>query len=124
MAEVLGMRLFVSGYALGGQAAPARLAAILQQVVALVGMDTAGLPPQIWSYPLPDGRGGVGETICQPLVESFIVADTWPSLAHRGRPLPKVYVVLASCRAYNSQAVAAFLAKEIGPVLRMGSFEL
>lgn len=115
--EVLGTRLYVTGYALGGKPTAERLAQILQQTIAFVGMDTAGMQPKIWAYPLPAGQGGLGETICQPLVESFMVADSWPNL-------DKVYVVLASCRPYSTDSVAAYLAKEIGPILRQGSFEL
>jgi hypothetical protein len=75
------------------------------------------MEPKVWAYPLPDGKGGVGETIAQPLVESFLVSDSWPDL-------DKVYVVLASCKSYSSYAVASFLAREIGPVLKHGVFEL
>ena len=46
-----------------------------------------------------------------------IAADSWPDL-------DKVYVVLASGRSYDPDAVAGYMAKEIGPVLRSGSFEL
>jgi hypothetical protein len=115
--EVLGTKLYVTGVALLGKPTAERLAQILQQTVAFIGMDTAGMQPKIWAYPLPAGQGGLGETICQPLVESFMVADSWPDL-------DKVYVVLASCRPYCLDALTGYLAKEIGPVLRQGSFEL
>jgi hypothetical protein len=122
--EILGANLRVAGWACAGQLPPAGLAAFLARLVALIGMDTAGMAPQIWAYPLPDGRGGLGETICQPLVESFVVADTWPGLAHKGIPVPKIYIVLASCRPFDLAAVAAYLGRELGPVLRQGYFEL
>jgi hypothetical protein len=114
---VLGTKLYVTGYALGGKPTAKQLALILQQTVSFIGMDTAGLPPKIWAYPLNNGQGGLGETICQPLVESFMVADSWPDL-------DKVYVVLASCRPYSVDAVGSYLDKAIGPILRQGSFEL
>jgi hypothetical protein len=114
---VLGTKLYVTGYALGGKPTADQLAAILQQAVSHIGMDTAGIPPKIWAYPMPTGQGGLGETICQPLVESFMVADSWPDL-------DKVYVVLASCRPYRADAVGDYLSTKIGPVLRQGSFEL
>jgi hypothetical protein len=103
--EVLGESLYVSVYVL--RAAPTRkdMEILLKKTVAFIGMDTAGLPAKTWVYPLSDGRGGVGETICQPLVESFVLSDSW-------RDLGKTYVVLASCREYSPQAVAAFLAQE------------
>jgi len=40
-------------------------------------MNTAGMEPAIWHYPLPGGLGRVGETVAerttviQPLVEAF-----------------------------------------------------
>jgi len=122
--EVLGTRLYVAGFALLGYRPPADMAWVLQQVVALVGMQTGGLEPKVWSYPLPDGAGGLGETICQPLVESFIVSDAWPELKVKGRKMRKTYVVMASCRQFNPQAVAAYLEKEVGKVWRLGLFEL
>jgi len=122
--EVLGTKLRVAGFGCLGMVAPDRLAYILTQIVAMVAMSTGGMAPQIWTYPLPDGRGGEGQTALQPLVESFLALDTWPALKHRGKAIPKVYVVLASCRPFSMDAVAAYLAKEIGPVMRMGSFEI
>jgi hypothetical protein len=107
-----------------GTVAPDRLAYVLSQIVALVGMSTGGMSPKIWAYPLPDGRGGTGETAMQPLVESFLAIDTWPSLSHRGKPVPKVYIVLASCRPFSLDAVCAYLSKAIGPVVRQGFFEI
>lgn len=117
MAEVLGTRLIITGWRLAGRVSPVRLAYILSQVVIIAGMDTGGLKPKIWSYPTLEGKGGSGETICQPLVESLIFGDAW-------QDLNVTYVVLASCRPYCSQAIGSYLAKEIGPVLRMGNFEL
>lgn len=122
--EVLGTKLRVAGFGCLGMVAPERLAHVLTQIVAMVGMSTGGMEAKIWSYPLPDGRGGTGETALQPLVESFLAVDTWPALKHRGKPIPKVYVVLASCRPFSLDAVVAYLSKEIGPVVRMGSFEI
>jgi hypothetical protein len=103
--EVLGESLYVSVYVLRTAPARGEMERLLKKAVAFIGMDAAGMPPKAWVYPLNDGRGGVGETICQPLVESFIVSDSW-------RDLGKTYIVLASCRRYSPQAVAAFLAKE------------
>lgn len=110
--------MYVSGYALGGKRTSAEMTHILQQVVALIAMDTGGMEPKIWYYPLEDGiSGGQGETIIQPLVESFIVSDSWAEI-------DKTYVILASCRPYDPRTVAGYLVKEIGPLLRSGYFEL
>jgi len=115
--EVLGQHLYVSGYALSGKPTAESMTHILNRLVNFIGMATGGMLPKVWAYPLPDGKGGKGETILQPLVESFIVSDGWDDL-------DKTYVILGSCRPYNTSAVASFLAREIGPVLKMGSFEL
>ena len=122
--EILGTKLRVAGFACLGTVAPDRLSHVLSQTVALVGMSTGGMEAKVWAYPLPDGKGGVGETAMQPLTESFLVFDTWPSLSHRGKAIPKVYVVLASCKPFSLDAVGAYLAKEIGPVVRQGLFEI
>ena len=122
--EILGTKLRIAGFGCLGTVPPERLAHILTQIVALVGMSTGRMEPKVWAYPLPGGQGGEGVTAVQPLVESFLVMDTWPTLRHKGRPVPKVYVVLASCRPFSLDAVAAYLAKEIGPVVRQGYFEI
>ena len=117
--EVLGERLRVAGFCCRGVMGAERLVHLAAQVVKLVGMSTAGMTPKVWAYPLPGGEGGVGETICQPLVESLLTFDTWPVLDD-----PRVYVILASCRAFDMQMVAEFLNWEIGDVVRQGYFEL
>jgi hypothetical protein len=122
--EVLGTKMRIAGFGCLGTVPPDRLAYLLSQIVALVAMSTGGMQPQIWSYPLRDGRGGVGQTAVQPLIESFLAVDTWPALAYKGKPVPKFYVVLASCRPFNMDAVALYLSKEVGPVLRQGYFEI
>jgi len=75
--EVLGERLYVSVYVVRSVPPPEEMEILLKKAVAFIGMDTASLPPKTWVYPLSDGRGGVGETICQPLVESFVLSDSW-----------------------------------------------
>jgi len=122
--RTLGQKMYVAGFAVAGTHSADSMAHALTQIVDLVGMDTAGMPPQIWVYPLPDGRGGKGETICQPLVESFIISDAWPDLAHKGKPMPKTYIILASCLSYDPRVVAAYLTRAVGPVLGQGYFEL
>jgi hypothetical protein len=122
--EILGTKMRIAGFGCLGTVAPERLPRLLAQIVALVGMSTGGMAPHVWTYPLPDGRGGEGQTAIQPLVESFLALDTWPGLEHRGQRVPKIYVVLASCRPFNLDAVAGYLAKMIGPVVRQGFFEI
>lgn len=122
--ETLGTKMRIAGFGCLGKVPADRLAHILSQLVALVGMSTGGMEPKTWSYPLPDGRGGTGETAVQPLVESFLALDTWPTLVHKGKGVPKVYVILASCCPFSIDAVCAYLSKEIGPVVRQGYFEI
>ncbi|TRZ44512.1 hypothetical protein D4S03_11955 [bacterium] len=64
--EKLGTKLRLAGFACLGTVVPGRLAYVLSQIVKLVGMSTAGMEAKIWAYPLPDGKGGVGETAMQP----------------------------------------------------------
>lgn len=117
MTQTLGTCLIVTGWRVGGRVAPLRLAIILNQVVAIAGMSTGGLKPKIWSYPTLEGKGGVGETIVQPLVESLIFGDAWPD--HN-----VTYIILASCKEYDAQKIGEFLAQHIGPILKTGTFEL
>ena len=115
--EVLGSCLNIAGFALVGKPTRVHLVQTLKNVVGLVGMDTMGIEPTVWVYPLPTGQGGVGETILQPLVESFIVSDSWLEMN-------KVYIVLASCKPFNLEVVAKYLESQIGPLLSQGYFTL
>lgn len=117
--EVLGERLRVAGFCCLGAVNSGHLTRLAKQLVYLVGMDTAGMEPKVWSYPLPDGKGGVGQTVCQPLVESLLAFDTWPVLSD-----PRIYVILASCKEFDMMEVEEFLTEEIGKVVRSGYFEL
>jgi hypothetical protein len=121
--ETLGIKMRIAGFGCLGTVDPNRISHLLAQITALVCMSTAG-EPQVWVYPLPDGRGGTGITAIQPWAESFLAVDTWPTLNHKGKSIPKVYVVLASCCPFCLDAVASYLAKEIGPVIRQGYFEI
>ena len=117
MTEVLGNSLYISGFALQGKLPVEKAELILRQLVELIGMSTGEMEPKVWIYPLPVGQGGVGETICQPLLESFLISDSWPEL-------DKVYIVLASCRFFSHDTVEDYLSKAIGPVLRRGKMWL
>ena len=88
------------------------------QLVNFLGMDMAGMAPDIKSYPLPDGRGGQGRTIYQPFVEprwvhqalttSFLIFDVWPE---------HFTVTLKSCLPFLAQAVCQEIGRVCGPVL-------
>jgi hypothetical protein len=116
MTEILGQHLYITALKLQGVRLPAEMQNILQEVVGLAGMQTGGLAPAVWSYPLPGGGGGLGSTICQPLIESFCISDDWPELGH-------TFIILASCRRYSVQAVLTFLAETVGPVVALKILE-
>ena len=106
----LGSHLHILALRLKGTLPKEEMVVVLKGVVKIAGMDTAGMEPAIWTYPLPGGGGGLGNTICQPLIESFVVSDDWPELKH-------TYVVLASCRQYIVQAIISYLASAVGPIM-------
>ncbi|MBW1953578.1 MAG: hypothetical protein JRI66_10925 [Deltaproteobacteria bacterium] len=117
MAEVLGSNLYVAGWALQGNLPPGRLAEILEGAVKRMGMNTEGLKPAIWQYPLPGGKGGVGHTVFQPLVESFIVADDYPELN-------RTYVLAVSCLPFDRQIISRYLSRRVGRIINLGELVL
>jgi hypothetical protein len=89
----------------------------LNRLVNFLGMDTAGMNPAIWPYPIPDGRGGEGLTIIQPYVEplkilgqplttSFVVIDSWPE---------HFSITIKSCMRFSPEAVMQELQRLYGP---------
>ena len=106
----------------------AEIAARLQELVKFIGMDTAGMPPTINTYPLwPEDRGGEGQTIYQPFVEpatvmqplttSYIIADAWPELGH-------IDIMLKSCRRFSVHAVLSMVSRLFGPLLNFHDFRM
>lgn len=89
----------------------------LQRLIAFLGMDTAGMSPDIRRFPLPDGRGGKGQTIFQPFVEpriihqplttSFVTLDIWPE---------HFTLTLKSCLQFSPAAVVMEVERLFGPV--------
>lgn len=115
--EQLGSKLYILALKLKGTLPKEQMADVLERVVEISGMSTAGMLPAVWTYPLESGQGGLGNTICQPLVESFLISDDWPDLGH-------TYVILASCRHYDIQEIISFLAKAVGPVTDIKILEI
>ncbi len=113
----LGMRLIVSGYVVQGKFPPREVEFYLGQLVEFVGMTTAGMNAIVRVFPLLTGQGGVGYTIFQPLVESFLVADSWDDHDH-------VFIILASCKPYSTRDVKEFLERNLGPVIDQGYMDL
>ncbi len=89
----------------------------LDRLVNFLGMDQAGMLPDVRAYPLPDGRGGEGLTIMQPYVESrltihqplttsFAIIDSWPE---------HFTVTIKSCMPFSAAAVLFELRRCFGP---------
>lgn len=123
-AEVLGLQMQVSVFAIRACPPPEQLQQVLKGLVEFIGMTTGGLEPQIWHYPYA-GLGGEGETLvlpfmtAQPLMESLslgvgaIAGDTWRD--HGGS-----FIIVASCRPYSVQAICTYLGREAGIVVDFG----
>jgi len=110
--EVLGTNLHILILKIQGVLPLEEMKAVLEEVVALAGMRTGGIKAQAWTYPLDDsGTGGVGNTIVQPLVESFLVSDDWVDLGH-------TFIVFASCRRYSTRVIIEYLKKKVGPIIK------
>lgn len=88
----------------------------LEHLVNFLGMDTAGMAPDVRSYPLPDGRGGAGLTIMQPYVEmfhqpmttSFAIIDAWPE---------HYTLTIKSCIEFSGKVVMQEIQRRFGDVI-------
>lgn len=77
---------------------------INQQILSTIQMHTGGIAPQCWNFPTEDGKGGSGVTLIQPLVESFIIWDTW--VDNEG-----AFCFVVSCKEYDPIIVENILSK-------------
>jgi hypothetical protein len=89
---------------------------VLLQVIAFIGMIPAPYEPALWWYPTPEGGGGQGYTLIQPLTESFISADIYEK-SIEGGSVNQTEIILASCRDYDPVAVGILLRKLVGPLI-------
>jgi hypothetical protein len=88
-----------------------------------LGMDMAGMSPDVRTFPLPDGRGGQGCTVMQPFVEilhqslttSFMVFDLWPE---------HFTITIKSCVQFSAEAVCSEITRTFGPVIDCHSWTL
>lgn len=131
MDKTLGQEMLVAGYAVRGNLAEAAAKSLLTDIVSLIGMNTGGMEPAVWTFPMPTGQGGVGQTIAQPiitqpLVESFAsyypafgstVVDTW-------KDFDCFYLLIHSCCPFDESQVATFLESKGLPVIEMNSFSI
>lgn len=114
----LGRRIFSQNIVLRGRLANAAWRPFLLDCIAEMGMTEAGLA-SLWKYPTDDGRkaGGFGITLCQPMTESFMVADVWPD--HGG-----AYLHISSCKAFDALMLVPVI-ESVGLVVeRFGAQEV
>jgi hypothetical protein len=112
----LGRRIFSQNIVLRGRLANAAWRPFLLDCILEMGMTTAGLAA-LWRYPTEDGKGGVGLTLCQPMTESFMVADVWPD--HNG-----AYLHISSCKAFDALMLVPVI-ESVGLVVdRFGAQEV
>jgi hypothetical protein len=87
------------------------------RLVNFLGMDMAGIAPDVHTFPLPDGRGGEGLTIMQPFVEtvihqplttSFMIFDIWPGW---------FTITIKSCIQFSAEAVCSEVSRVFGRVI-------
>ena len=119
MENALGRNMYSYSFALTGLLSAEQWCSFLDEVTQAIGM-TPVYSPAVWRYPLC-GAGGTGETIVQPITESFLAVDTWPD--HGG-----AYLLVCSCRPFDPHVIQTILAKwklgiggEVGHTLRIPS---
>lgn len=105
LTAALGERMHVAGVVLRGELPVTEWQHFLTDLTVVMGMEAVG-EPAVCSYPLANGKGGVGHTIFLPITESFLVVDTWSD--HNG-----AFLFLCSCKPFSLQAVDG-VAKEYG----------
>jgi hypothetical protein len=107
--EVLGRSMHQHSFVLVGGLPRLRWEALLGDVAKTIKMRPAGAAA-VWSYPNEDGAGGIGQTLVQPITDSFIALDTWPD--HGG-----AYLVICSCRCFDPHPLYG-LFREFGVKVR------
>lgn len=105
MGEVLGQKMHVAGVVLRGELPASEWQHFLADLAVVMGMEAVG-EPAVCSYPLANGKGGVGHTIFLPITESFLVVDTWSD--HNG-----AFLFVCSCKPFALHAVES-IAHEYG----------
>jgi len=125
MPKTLGQNLYVTGWCLDCRMTLHEVEGALQYLVSLIEMDTGGMPCQISTFPL-NGKGGLGITAVQPLVESFslglqpagvAINDTWTDHHH-------CFFLIASCKPYSKQRISEWFHENLGHIISSGEFDL
>jgi S-adenosylmethionine/arginine decarboxylase-like enzyme len=94
--EVLGRCMYQHSFTLSGVLSKVQWLLFMRGLTRVMGMKAVG-KASIWDYPA-GGMGGTGQTIVQPITDSFLAVDTWPD--HKG-----AYLVICSCRPFNPHKV-------------------
>jgi hypothetical protein len=89
----LGRVMYARSVVLVGALTSENWKGLLTTVIGAMKMTKVTDEPVVFDYPV-DGKGGTGQTMMQPITESFVVLDTWPD--HDG-----AYLFIASCREYD-----------------------
>jgi len=93
-------------------------------LVNFLGMDMAGMAPDVRTFPLPDDRGGQGWTVMQPFVEtllhqplttSFLIFDVWPEW---------MTITIKSCMQFSAEAVCSEISRIFGEIIDCHSWTL
>ena len=122
---MLGKNLYVTGWCVECNLSCQGVEAALTHLVEQIKMDTGGMSPQVWKFPIQN-KGGSGITAVQPLVESFslgclpagaVIGDTWADHNH-------CFFVIASCKPYDIDTVRSWLHSFIGQIISFGKFDL
>lgn len=97
--EPLGRAVHCCGVVLRGHMRAEDWEAFLGGAAGIMGMHPVAAPAR-WHYPVT-GLGGNGDTIVQPITESFLIVDTWPD--HSG-----AYLFICSCKPFSLVALLDF----------------
>jgi len=94
-----------------GWVPPAEMRTVARELVKVMGMTPARSHP-VDDYPMPDGTGGHGYTLFQPLTESYLVVDVYYDLNETD-------ILVSTCKPdrMSMDAIKAFLSGRIGPTM-------
>jgi S-adenosylmethionine/arginine decarboxylase-like enzyme len=117
--EVLGRCMYQHSFTLSGVLSEDHWQLFLRTLARAMNMQAVG-KPGIWSYPTA-GAGGNGQTIVQPITDSFLAVDTWPD--HKG-----AYLVICSCHQFDPHEIilqckefGLSVTGEVGHVMRLST---
>lgn len=82
--------MFLLDFVINGHVPRNEVKAVAASIIKAIDMEACYTAAE-WHYPL-NGKGGEGVTLVQPLTESFIAIDTYPTHA---------FVFIKSCKPFN-----------------------